>query len=83
MNKLKAVAFIVCAVVLCYVLMIAVMPVVQGLAFDVADQVEAAHDMDQYVAADSGLRVMPYVLWFTPGVIGIIALVITVRKTED
>jgi len=82
MNKIKTVAYIIGAVIVCYVLMIAVMPFVQELAFSVADDIELAHDMTQYVAADSGLRIVPWLLWFLPGVIGIVALVLTLRREE-
>jgi len=80
MNKIKSVFFICAGVAVCYLLLTAFMPVITDVVEISSANISANPNLDQYVGAKEGLDIMPWVLYLLPGTIGIIALVIALRK---
>lgn len=83
MNKLKAVVIIIAGVCLAYLMLLAVMPALTSIVAESSAIVGAHPNIDLHPGAQEGLDIMPWVLYFLPGVIGIIALVITLRRGEE
>ena len=80
MNKAKMIGFIVLAVIFCYIILIAAWPVMTDIVDESSATVGANPNIDEYTGAQEGLEIMPFVLFFVPAVIGIAAIVITLRS---
>lgn len=80
MAKLKSVAFICIGVAVCYMFLTAFMPVITEVVEISSANISANPNLDQYVGAKEGLDIMPWLLYLLPGAIGMIALVIVLRR---
>lgn len=80
MKKIKSVAFICIGVAVCYLFLTAFMPVITGVVETSSANISANPNLDQYVGAKEGLDIMPWVLYLLPGAIGIIALVVVLKR---
>lgn len=82
MNKAKAITFIISGVVIAYIFLLAMWEVLTGVVADSSAIIGANPNLDQYIGAKEGLDVMPWVLFFLPAVIGIIAVIVVMKSPE-
>lgn len=83
MNKLKPILFIVIGVILAYVVLIPTMPILTDTAAESAAILEAEHDMDNYPGSKEGLQFAPWLLYFLPAGIGIVSIVVVLRRRDE
>jgi len=79
-NKLGAVLIVIALVAVCYLILLVVMPTVTGIV-ETANTTLSTHDLTNYPGASEGLVATPWILWFVPAVIGMIVVVLIVRRT--
>lgn len=76
MEKFKFVSIVVFFVVLTYIMLTSFMPVISDLSEASATEVQATADnISNYVGAVESVQYMPLLLYFIPGVIGLVAIV--------
>lgn len=80
MGKIGHVIIVVAMVVAVYLLMLVVMPVVVDMSLTANSTMNASSNMSLYPGASPALIASPWVLWFVPGVIGMIAIVVILKK---
>lgn len=80
MNKIGQVTIVVVVVGILYLLLLAVMPVLTGVAATANATMAATSNMSNYPGASEGLIAAPWVLWFVPGAIGMIAVVVILKQ---
>ena len=81
MNKLGAVLIVIGIVGACYLLLLVAMPILTDFASTANTTIAAdVDDLSAYPGATSGLLAAPWVLFFVPGVIGMIVIVIICRS---
>ncbi|GAG82113.1 unnamed protein product [marine sediment metagenome] len=80
MNKLGHVAVVVGLVLMVYLILLITVPFLSSVAVDVASNMTADHPVAQYPGAVEGLLMAPWLLFFAPGVIGLIAVVVILKR---
>lgn len=80
MSKIGAVIVTVVAVIIVYLLMLVVMPVLVDLASTANTTMTATSNLTNYPGAAEGVLVAPWFLWFCPAVIGMIVIVVILKK---
>ncbi len=80
MNKFKSIAIILAFVIIVYLLMMIFMPIVAGFAESTNAEMASSSNMTNYPGTAGFLTSMPWILWFVPGVIGMISIVVTLKR---
>ena len=80
MNKLGMVLFICIMVAICYLVMLVVMPVITDIASTTNATLEASHNMSLYPGTTPMVLSTPWILWFAPAFIGMVAVIIVLRE---
>jgi hypothetical protein len=80
MNKIGHVAIVVVIVAIVYLIMLVVMPVVVDIAATANATANATSNMSQYPGGSEILIAAPWVLWFVPAGIGMISVVIILKR---
>ncbi len=80
MNKLGGVAIIVFVVGVLYLLLMAVFPVLTDVVNTANTSMAASSNMSNYPGTTEALLASPWFLWFVPGCIGMIAIVIHLKR---
>ena len=80
MDKIGAVIVVVVIMVVVYILMLVTMPVVVDIVAVANATATAEHDMTNYPGSSEFLVSTPWILWFVPGTIGMIAIVIILKR---
>lgn len=80
MNKLGQVGIIVAVVIIAYLLMLVFMPVLTDFASTANTTMSATSNMSNYPGTQEGVLAAPWVLWFAPACIGIVAVVIVLKQ---
>jgi hypothetical protein len=83
MNKAKTILFIIAGVILAYVCIAFTMPLLSETAETAVVEVEKSPNVDQYIGAREGPRITPWVIYFLPGVIGVLATVIVLKRQDS
>jgi len=81
MNKMGHVAVVVGLIVVVYLLLLVVMPVITGLASTANTTMAASSNLSNYPGAAEGVLVAPWILWFVPAVIGMIFIVVILKRS--
>lgn len=82
MVKVKAVAIIMGAVLMGYLILLASMPTIIVIFQGVGARLAARVGIENYFGVQEAVAYLPWMFWFLPAVFGIIAIVI-VLKHED
>lgn len=80
MNKIGQVAVVVGLVLMVYVILLVTVPFLSTIAVDVSTNMSIDHPVAQYPGAVEGLLMAPWLLFFVPGCIGLIAIIVILRK---
>lgn len=80
MGKISAVIVVVVMVIAVYLLMLVVMPVVVDMSLTANSTMNATSNMSLYPGTSGAMVSAPWVLWFVPGVIGMIAVVVILKR---
>lgn len=79
MIKIGAVAVVVGLVVVCYLFLLVVMPVVVDMAASANTTMAATSNMTNYPGTSGMLVSVPWVLFFLPGAIGMVVIVLILK----
>lgn len=80
MNKEKAILVIVVGVIIAYIAVIVVVPWLADITVSVNTTLAGAHNMSQYPGTSEFLLASPWILYPMPAVLGLIAVVIVLKK---
>ena len=80
MNKLGAVLIIIGVVIGCYLILLVTQTVVVNLVESANATITASSNLTNYPGTQGFLLSTPWIMWFVPGVIGMIAIVIILRR---
>lgn len=80
MNKIGHVLIVIGLVIAAYLILMVTMGTVVDLAETANTTITASSNLTLYPGASEGLIAAPWVLWWVPGTIGMIAIVIILRK---
>ena len=80
MNKIGAIVITVAMVIICYLLMLVTVPVMVGLISTANATMVASSNMTNYPGTAGFLTSMPWILWFVPGSLGIVVIIMILRK---
>ena len=80
MKKLGAVLIVIGVVAACYLVLMTVMGTVTDLAETANATITASSNLTNYPGASEGLIAAPWVLWWVPGTIGMILIVMILRS---
>ena len=80
MNKVVNVAWIVGIVIIVYLFLLVAMPVISSAVSSGNLTMAATSNMSNYPGTTETMLIMPWILWFVPGVGGIIAVVLVLRQ---
>ena len=79
-SKLGSVAWIVGLVIIAYLFLLVAMPVITDAVSTANTTMAATSNMSNYPGTQEGVLATPWILFFVPGVIGIIAVVLVLRR---
>jgi len=79
MNKIGQVTLVIVAVIVLYLIMLVVMPLVSDMASTANTTMAASSNLSNYPGATEGIMAAPWVLWFVPGCIGMILIVVILK----
>lgn len=80
MNKIGQVAIVVAIVIAAYLLLLVTMPILVDFASTANTTMHAGSNMTNYPGTAEGVVAAPWALFFVPGVIGIFAIVVILKK---
>lgn len=80
MNKIGQVIIVIALVSACYLIILVTMGVVVGLAETANATMTASSNLTNYPGAAEAVLAAPWVLWFVPGVIGMVAIVVIMKR---
>ena len=80
MNKIGAIAITVGMVIICYLLMLVTVPVMVGLISTANTTMAASSNMSAYPGTAGFLVSMPWICWFVPASLGIVVIIMILRK---
>lgn len=80
MGKLGGVIIIVAAVIFVYLLVLVFQTVLVDAVSTANTTMAASSNMSNYPGTQEAVLASPWVLWFAPGVIGMIAVVIRLKR---
>jgi len=80
MNKIGAVIIVMGAVIAVYLLLLVTMPILVDFASTANTTMAATSNMTNYPGTQEAVLSTPWVLWFAPGVIGMIVVVIILKR---
>ena len=80
MGKLGQISIIVAFVIVAYLLLMVAMPVITDAASTANTTMSASSNMSNYPGTLEGTLAAPWVLWFAPAVIGMAAVIITLKR---
>ena len=80
MNKLGAVLIIIGVVIGCYLILLVTQAVVVNLVESANATITASSNLTNYPGTQGFLLSTPWIMWWVPGVIGMIVIVIILRK---
>lgn len=79
MNKLGAVLIVIGVMIACYLFLLVVMPVITGI-ISTANATVSAQTWANHPGSQGFLQSTPWIMFFVPGTIGIIVIVMILRK---
>ncbi len=80
MNKLGAIAIVVAFVIAAYLFLLLVMPVITDIVATSNATMSASSNMSNYPGTSETLVSTPWILFFIPGVVGMVVIVTILRK---
>lgn len=80
MRKMGAIAVTVAMVIICYLLMLVTVPVMVGLISTANTTMTASSNMTNYPGTAGFLTSMPWICWFIPASLGIVVIIMILRK---
>lgn len=80
MNKLGAVIIIIGVVIGCYLILLVTQTVVVNLVESANATITASSNLTNYPGTQGFLLSTPWIMWFVPGVIGIVVIVIILKR---
>lgn len=80
MNKVGAIAITIGVVIICYLILLVVMPWLSDITLSVNATLNASHNMTQYPGTSGFLLSTPLILFFVPGTIGIVVVIMILRQ---
>jgi len=80
MSKIGRVILVVVGVILLYLLLLVIMPILTDFASTANTTMTASSNLTNYPGAAEGVLIAPYLLWWAPGVIGMVAVVFILKK---
>lgn len=80
MSKIGQVIIVTVAVFILYLIMLVVMPVLTDFASTANTTMAAGSNLTNYPGAAEGVLIAPYLLWWVPGVIGMVAVVFILKR---
>ena len=82
MNKLWAIVLIVVVVIGVYLMLAVFMPAISDIANNAAVSLNATSNMSNYPGTLETVESSPWWLWAVPGVAGIIAIAVTLKRGD-
>ena len=80
MSKIGPVVVVIVLVAIAYILLLVVMPLVAEIASTANVTMAASSNMSNYPGTQDTMLSAPWALFFVPGVVGIIAIVIILKR---
>ncbi len=80
MNKYKTVILTLVFVSIAYLLMIVFVPILGDFAGSANATMAASSNMANYPGTSGFLLATPWIMWFVPGAIALIVIIITLKK---
>lgn len=80
MNKIGAVAIVIFVVIVCYLILLVAMPIVADLASTANATITASSNLTMYPGTQGFLLSTPWIMFFVPGVIGMVAIIIILKQ---
>ena len=80
MNKIGQVFIVIGLVAACYLILLVVMPVLNQFASSANATIQSSVNVTLFPGAVEVLLAAPWVLWFVPASIGMIAVVLIMRR---
>ena len=81
MNKIGQVILVVVAVSILYLILLVIMPVLTDIASTANATMTASSNLSNYPGSAEGVVAAPWLLWFTPFGIGMIAIVVILKRS--
>lgn len=82
MSKAKQIILIIVAITLLYVVLGIFIKFLSDQSISTNQALDAAHNMAQYPGTSDFLLAIPWIMYFVPAVIGIVWVVIVLKKEE-
>jgi type II secretory pathway component PulF len=82
MNKIWGITLIFVVVVAVYIMMAVMMPAINDISTAAADSLDATSNMSNYPGTEEVVRSSGWWLWAVPGVVGIIATAVMLKKGD-
>lgn len=82
MSKFRQVAWVIAGVTLLYVMLAIFIDFLAGITVSVNQALDVAHNMTQYEGTSGFLLATPWILYIAPAVIGIISIVVILKRKE-
>ena len=79
MGKFGVIALVIVGVAMCYLMMLFYMPVI-NLLVESANATFTAGVEARMPGSQSGLVAMPWILWWLPGTLGMVIVVVILKK---
>lgn len=80
MNKIGAIIITIGAVTMAYLILLVVMPFLTDVVATANATMNATSNMSLYPGTSAGIISVPWILFFVPGSIGMIVIVMILRK---
>jgi len=80
MHKIGQVIVVVVVMIAVYLIMLVVMPVIVDVVATANSTMNASSNMSMYPGTSPAVVATPWILWFVPGVIGMIAVVVILKN---
>ena len=80
MHKIGRIAIVVVMVIAVYLFMLVVMPTIVDIVSSANSTMDASSNMSMYPGTSPAVLATPWFLWFVPGVVGMIAVVVILKK---
>lgn len=83
MKKFGAIVTVIGVVIIVYLILLVVMPWLAEITTSVNTTLNASHNMSLYPGTSDFLISTPWILFFLPGVIGLVVVVLILRYSDN
>ncbi len=80
MGKIGQVIIVLVGVIILYLLLMPIMPILTEFASTSNTTMAATSNLTNYPGAAEGVLMAPWLLWFVPGTIGMVLIVVILKR---